>query len=311
MVDQSVIDDYQQNQKEPQKVPSSTAPLERGSSTKSTVILLVVALLVFGSFYFIGQQRRLIEAPESTTFRVGNDFYSKADISQVASLHFAGKTYEELLPQDRFVVHDIIYRQASALQEAKREGIVTYERTLLDPDKDWMEYNQKVQEIQAKFIDDEARITLGGLILYFHNQGEPAMGVEVAKKITLEKMQNYRQRILSGEIDFEDAHQEIVEDTSQSEVDESYLLHPVSLLQNKRRSEDLFSNLLDAEEDLLWSLKKGEISPVIKGYQKERADLDPREAFWAVYTVLDKSGEGGNYEGWVDSIIGHYELHAI
>ena len=134
--------------------------------------------------------------------------------------------------------------------------------------------------------------------MYFYNQFPPKMEVEKAKELTRRKMDELRRRLIKKEISLKQAAEIIANDTSLSEIDPIYYANAYSEFNNRNKSRQIVGGITSKDNELLWSLKVGDYSPVILGFESGN-EITPNEAYWAIFQVTSRTGTEKPYLEWL------------
>lgn len=240
----------------------------------------------------------------------GQDQYSGNDLSYV-SQNLASSISDEKDNKNQYVA-EIIQERAIVLQEAKKMGLIQIDDTLFLPNKDWEKYNQTYEEAKQAIINTVEQMTVAGIYIYFNNDNPPeGMTVVRAKSITYTKMNNLRNRMIQGEITIEQSAEEIRTDTSLASIDEIYQSNAYAVLKNRFRDPQIDAGLKVADNNILWQLEVGDVSPVFLGFEKNVGDEGLRESYWVVYKVLEKYGTLPPYRQWLSEKLNEYESKSL
>lgn len=257
-----------------------------------------------------------IKLPESGFFTpnsnqvyaVGEDRYSGNDISYVKDT-FAADTPADTKAQKQ--VESIIAEKTIVIQEAAKLGYIQIDPKLMDPNKDWPSYNQAFEDAKRAILDHVEQITVEGIYIYFNNDNPPeGMSVARAKSITYNKLKDLREKLLSAEINMQQAADVIRNDASLQTIDEIYQSNAYAVLKGRFKDQLVDPGLTDADNASLWDLSMGDISPVFIGFEKNVGDEQLREAYWVVYKVIDKHGTLPPYRAWLQEKMNQYEAES-
>lgn len=185
------------------------------------------------------------------------------------------------------------------LQAGEEEGIITLTPTVFNnPRKNYPErnklINQAKKELPSKVVD---QIDGESISIWFFNMKPPAMGVEKAKKITYNKITKIYEEIKSGRITFKQAGEKIAADQELEKIAVAYKSNAYSIFREVDRDWQIFH---DPElNKVLWSLKEGEISPILTGRDFD-ANGRPYEAYFTVLKVNRRSyAQFSSFKEWL------------
>lgn len=242
-------------------------------------------------------------------YAIGEDRYSGNDISYVKDAFVAG-TPADIEAEKK--VKSIITEKTIVIQEAAKLGYIQIDPKLMDPNKDWPSYNQTYEDAKKSLLDHIEQMTVEGIYIYFNNDNPPeGMSVVRAKSITYTKINDLRNRMVQGEITLQQAADEIRSDTFLASIDEIFQSNAYAVLKNRYRNPQVDQGLKSSDNDLLWQLGVGEVSPVFLGFEKNVGDESLRESYWVVYKVSEKYGTLPPYRQWLADKMHEYESKSL
>jgi len=203
-----------------------------------------------------------LEVPQEIPTQVSEKFQNGLKVGDVtvtmADLEKEFKLMYEYTPENIGDINnwtkaiDQLNDKAIIQNEGLKEGLFT--EANLNP--------RKVNEAR-EFVETKGKTFVSGefFSIWFLNTTEPAIGVEAAKALVLDKMQSLRSRVLSGELTMKQAGDEIRNDKSLSSVDLAYESNAYRKFENVAPTEPIFTDT--AVDQLMWTLDVDEVSEII------------------------------------------------
>jgi len=206
---------------------------------------------------------------------------------------------------------DEVLTESIILQEAAREGFITLSARAFDTkEKDYPTRNRLYEEARTALVAlVEERITVEGIFIYFDNQAVPEMGVGRARVVTREKMDGLHERLVRGELTFEQAASLIRKDESLSAIDPIWGANAYALFADRNRTLPLGGEENRENSALVWGLSEGEVSPVLLGKEAGNPGEEANEAYWVVYRVKSRrQALGIPWPQWLAARKAEYEI---
>ncbi len=230
---------------------------------------------------------------------IGQDSFSRNDLNYLSGLHLPEKQDSTLTSEETTRLEELALERSVVIQEARKKGLIDFDEEIFKPDKNWQEYNQIYEKAKEAIISQEEKISVAGIFLYFYNQFPPQMGVGAAKELTRKKMEGLKEKLVGGEITLKQAAQIIASDTSLSEIDPIYYANAYAEFNNRSKIGQIVGGITDHDNNLLWSLRVGQYSPLILGSETGNQE-GPNEAYWAIFQVNSKTGTEKPYLEWLE-----------
>lgn len=167
-------------------------------------------------------------------------------------------------------VLDLLITDSALLQEAGKQGDVYLTSTIYNnPEKDTFQRYTELRKVRQLFEGKyEKTVDFEALVIYFHNQTPPAIGVEKAQAAAKAKMDTIYARLQSGALTFEQAGAEIKADkitgdtsgVSMAQLDPVYKDNAYLNIKGQKFFAHIFRD--DVYDDELRSLGEGQMSTV-------------------------------------------------
>ncbi len=262
---------------------------------------------VSGTKQVVTEAVRDVIASKAATVKIGNDTFNRSDLEQVARLNVDGKKLSSMTATEQAQLSAVVTERSVVLQEAKKQGFIKVDDSLLGPGKNMGTYEAAYVKAAQSVIDQSEKISVKGILIFFYNTTPPKMGVEQAKQFTRTKMEKYHEDLVSGKITIDQAAESIQKDTSLAEVDSIYKENAFVKVVDATKDYSVVVPGLRAEDNTkLWNMKVGDISPVFLGSEGGHSDvsgtlLPSVESYWAIFEVTDKHGTGPSYLTWLQN----------
>jgi len=250
-------------------------------------------------------------AQEEKVAKVGEETLYGSDFNYELLLYFPQEASLLVLSEEtKNKVLSQLIEKSIMLQSAKKRGLIELtDEAFNNPNKDFVLRNELSEEAKEKLTEEvEDKISVAGIFMFFYNQQPPAMGIEKAKELTRSTMEVFHKDLLAGRITLEGAAKKISEDKSLAEIDSIYYANAYGEFIDRNRASPIGGAVNQKNNDLLWELKKGELSPILLGLEPGN-EPRPNEAYWVIYQVLDKKkGEAETFLEWLEKEKGNYEI---
>lgn len=281
-----------------------------------SLVILAVSTVITSIYYLLNQKGVLPQIPLSNIIkqssppstlippdkiiaRVGEENIFQKDLDYYLNLYFAG---QEQQVKDKAL--EKITNDSIILQEGfKLNYIILNKDNFNSPDKNIASRSALIQiasdKIQKEFI---AQISGETISMWFDNPSypKPSIGVEAAKQIVRQKMDKFRQDILTGRLTLAEAGNRINSDKEQAGIDPSYGENSYRKFTNVDRANRLFFD--PKINDLAWSLKVGEISAVTIGQDAISAGYGGplQDAYYVIIKISNKKySPAGTFDQWL------------
>ena len=235
---------------------------------------------------------------EQPVTEVGDVIIWPEDLEYLANVYLPEKSMDELGVDEKRYLEDLALEKAIVIREAQKKGLTFVDSSLLAPDKNWEDYNKTYEKAKKAIISQEEQISAAGIFMYFYNETPPAMGVERAKELTREKMEDLKERLTKTEIDIKKAGEIIANDPALSEIDPIYDANAYSEFNDRNKTRHILGGITSQDNNLLWSLNVGDYSPIILGFESGN-EVASNEAYWAIFQITSKKGTEKPYLEWL------------
>lgn len=275
----------------------------------SLFILLSIAFLLFLSVKKPSIESRLGDGSlmlGQQTF--GPNVFSPKDVEYAARFQYPEKSASALTTSEQKKVQNFLLEQTIVLEEAKKRNLLTVPEETFSPNKNQLEYNTTYQKAKDLILNDVKHVSVEGVFIWF-NVDNPDLAVPIsqAKDITRRKMEAIRTDLIEGAITMTQAGERIKQDESLAAFDSIYKTNAYAKYPPRNELQPIDSNLSEEDNTRLWELKTGDISPLLLGLNTMNTEVSPKEGFWAVYHILEKSGSISSYDQWLNEKINAYE----
>lgn len=249
-------------------------------------------------------------AEDQPVIKVGEELIYKKDLDYQLATYFPqvnpAKQQEALTKSFDKLINDSII-----LQEAKKENLIQVPKDAYNnPNKNLFSRNQAVASAEAKLSEKLiGKISGEAVSIWFNNASWPApkIGIEAAKKIAREKIENIYADLKTGKLSFIEAGQKIASDKSLAEIDPSYKGNSYYPFNNYSRNQPI---VIDPQiNKLIWTLKQGEISEIVIANDFNGKDSKPYEAMFKIVKVNKRTGsEFIDFTSWLAAQRSKYEI---
>jgi len=219
------------------------------------------------------------------------------DNLDVTDSPIAVETQDEELIDQGDLPEEVVFKYDKLRAEAEKAGINvikvdTNGKKSLDYEK-LNEYEEYMRTEGTTYVSAES------IVIWFENFPSDLYSLEERQKIAFEILSGLRDRIEVGEITMKEAGDIIKQDTSLKDIDEAWMSNAYREILFAKKDGGTF---FDPEvENLLWSMKPGELSPVLTG-RKVISNNSMPDAYYMVLKVhAHEEKEYDSYNGFLNS----------
>lgn len=307
-------------------------------SKKSTITIIISLIVVLSSAFFVyryfkiqEQERQrqeneernakieklnseLERIPEAVNEKkiavVGDEFYFQTDLE-----HYAKQNLVGIEDVNKDEAYEWFLEESVILQGAENDGLIHLDESIFNnPYKDYDRRTRKVvklrQTIEKQVVGG---ITVEALSVWFCNvnYGEYASeyGVEAAKKLAKNKLENVRKKVLDG-MSMKGASKLIRNDKSLAALDDNYdgnayiqtnFPGSIESIQDVRKGRE-FGN--EGLYDFLKNANPGDISAIYLEKDNTNGD-DVLDAYYAFYHYKKKNADSSavDFEDWKEKVL--------
>jgi len=201
-------------------------------------------------------------------------------------------------------VQEVLIKHSVLLQEGEKEEVFSLSKDVFDSkDKDYKKRLGLVAEAERHFQNVFSSDVSGEYFqIFFNNMDIPEMGIEKAKEITREKMEDLREKVANGSITIKEAGEIINQDTSLVEIDPYYEANSYGEFKITAKESSSFNDPTLNQEVL--TLDVGEVSSILAGH-----DHEEKEAFFVVAKLSKKEKTKElSFEEWLKKTINTYNV---
>jgi hypothetical protein len=193
------------------------------------------------------------------------------------------------------------------LQKAAQEDWVTLVDTFYNnTEKDYSLRGSTIISAQEQAAKLAVATNTGEKItIWFNNIHPPEMGIEAAKEIALEKMQDIRERLLAGTLTFPQAGDEIKADSVLREIDPSIDANAYGIYSVKGTMEAFHDPEIFAS---IQALSVDEISNILTGREEDSETNEWQDVFYMVTRVTNRSEGTDSFGAWLEGLRGEYDI---
>lgn len=251
--------------------------------------------------------------PEEAVAQVGKETLYGQDLNYKLKIYFPAvlSVAEDVSEEIKEKVLEQVIEDSMILQTGEEMKLVSLDPSVFNnSNKNYPERNKLInkarKELPSKVVD---QINGESISIWFYNVEPPAMGVEEAKAITYMKMVKAYRDIKSGKISLKEAGDIIASDKELEEIDFAYKSNAHSTFTNVERDAPIFH---DPElNKVLWTLKEGEISPILTG-RDFMANNKAYDAYFVVLEVNRRNFAGfSSFEEWFQAEKDDYAIEIL
>lgn len=200
-----------------------------------------------------------------------------------------------------------VVKDSIILQAAKFEGWIVLDETVFNSQyKDYLKRVSLVADVKRRFENTKGSIEGSVVSIWFNNMKAGAVGYEKGKEIARDKITALQADVKSRKITIYQAAQEIINDKSLAQVDESYAANAIFNFNVGSRDSITFDPVFD---DLIRGLPVGGITDVYLAKSKVgRSEKLIDSVYMFAQVVKDIGGKMYNFDQWYIQKEKNYEV---
>lgn len=208
---------------------------------------------------------------------VGNVSLTVEDLNKRFSIFYPESSEYTNNPSLWREVAEKLVREASLQDYASKEGVLPNQPQKFDPTK---------VALALEYFETRGTNHISGevLTLWFYNTTPPEMGLERARSLQEQRINDIRTKIESGQLTMEQAGEEIKNMTEIGEIDPVWVGNTYSKFEYVSPDQKVF---IDPKmNDFIWGLESGQLSEVVVG--QDFHNSEPYDAYFSIVKINAK-----------------------
>lgn len=239
--------------------------------------------------------------------KIGDETIYQRDLN-LEKARYGGKEDAQIRKQilEKIIIDSIV------LQAGRKENLVSLDRSIYNSVyKDNIKRTKAIREVRKQLEAQADGISGAVISIWFVDNATNTpgkLGLERSKQLALSKITPLYEDVKNGKITIQQAAEKIRTDKSLLELDKSYHTNAIlGFRATKARPQIVYKEF----DDILWSLKKGEVSQIITGGIIDvNTGKKVKDMYYAFGQVLDtiNTGKVISYNDWINQQKGQYAV---